>query len=358
MIKIKVYIIFLISLISCIPQPDAPDENYLAPEGRNGVMILCQGNWKMNNSTISIIDNESGNVTNEYFRKSNNSQNLGDTGNDIVLIGDTVLASISTSNSIESFRLSDGKSLGRITFNRQREPRTICVVQPDRAFASMLYDSSLVEFNPKTMEIINDYIPTGPAPEDLLYFDNKLFVANSGFGDYLAGRPKAGTISVIDLNSLIEEKLLPAGPNVTKLEINRSAGLLYAMYLHLPSEEDSLGGIVEYDLFDLEEIRRWRVDATEIELSLSGDSLFYIENNDIFLLKLTHPFKQPEKIIDNPDDDEFWYSIEISPYRKHIWIANARNYQIDGEILLFDLDTGTMIKTFSVGINPSVIRFF
>ncbi len=351
-------IIFLIFLTSCISPPSEPEDNGASQTGDNGVFILCEGIWKQNNSSLSYYDRESGKMTNDFYKKMNPGLNLGDLANDLAIKGDTAFIAVSTSKTIELFRISTGKSLDRIVLHGHHQPRELCIVG-DRAYVTDLYDSSVTAFNTKSMTITNRG-RVGSAPEGIAAHDDYLYVANSGYGDYLADRPKAGTISVLDLNSrLREKKLLEAGPNVTELQVNPLNGRLYALYLHLPSKEDSLGGIVEYDASSHTELRRWHLDAKAMQLSVTGDTLFFFHDNDLAMLDLRQQSPTPKKLIDNPNNNEIWYSLGVDPDGRHLWIGSAMNYQVHGEVYMYDLnDLLSPEKTFKVGINPGTIRFF
>ena len=121
---------------------------------------------------------------------------------------------------------------------------------------------------------------------------------------------------------------------------------------------DTIGGIVEYDLNTLSETRRWLIDALSITLSSTGDSLVFISDNNVYILDIISG-KIPEKIITNPNPSEMWYSVAVSPFDNTLWVCNAKNYQINGEIEIYGFYGNTeMIKSYSVGVNPAKIVFY
>ena len=54
------------------------------------LIVLCEGLWGMDNSSLSLIDN--GVLTNRWFQQQNPGRHLGDTGNDILQVNDTLIA--------------------------------------------------------------------------------------------------------------------------------------------------------------------------------------------------------------------------------------------------------------------------
>ena len=63
-------------------------------------MILCEGNWGYNDSEISIINLTNSTASNNAFQQSN-SRGLGDVGQDLLIYGNKIYATISCSNTIE-----------------------------------------------------------------------------------------------------------------------------------------------------------------------------------------------------------------------------------------------------------------
>ena len=351
----KLYILLLLLLInSCVetPVPSESDGDILPRE--HGIIILNEGLQGRNNSTASRLDLQSGEIINDYFRKANDGLALGDVANDIALSVDTALVAVTNSHTIEAFNVKTGKWAGRIHAGEDSWPRHIALVNDSTAFFSDLMRHSVRKFNPRTMKLSNVEIPVGPAPEQIVFFREKLFVANSGYGDYLSGEPKAGTISVIDINSMNEIRVIECGPNTVELTVDPLERKLYAMYYHLPSKWplDSLGGIVEYDIDTYEEISRRRAECTNLTLDIESRNIYFISGKHLARIDLKEPGSGPEIILENPDEFDQWYSIGI--YNDLLMIGNSLNYQVAGEILIFDKNSLEQLNPpVPAGINPN-----
>jgi len=350
--------IMLISLLlsSCIEQPNAP-ENHTPPAVVHGTYILCEGIWGMDNASLDRFDFSSNSVTKNIFQSANEGQRLGDLASDFVVWKNFALISVTTTRTIEKIDLKSGKSLGRISFGSKRAPRKIAVANDSLAAVSDLYNHWITFFNPSTLKIIRDSIEAGPAPEGIAFADDVLLVVNSGFGDYLANKPKAGTVSVISIQSMREIGNFHIGNNPIEILVNKKYNKFYVSYNNLPSLSDSVGGIVEFDLTNLHETARTKTNVRSLTLSPTADTLFFIADSTISYIPLNMNFEE-HTLINNPNPSDIWYSLACSP-KSEIFIGNARNYQISGQLLIYKNGKyDTPSATYSTGINPNKIVFY
>lgn len=353
--------LMILGFVSCVEDPSILVSNDLLT-GNSGVYILNEGLWGSDNSSLSRIDLLGGMSNNDYFGRANAGLKLGDNAHHIAIKGDTAFIAVSTASTIEVFRLSNGKSLGRIFLPSNSQPRNIVIVNDNLAFVTLLYKSKVIAFDPNTFELDTIGIEVGPFPEYIAYHNGKLFVANSGYGDYYQSKPKAGTISVVDIDTRREVTNLHCGNNVIEVLASERLGRLYACYYNLPSLKDSLGGIVEYDLATFAELRRWRVRATDITLNVAQDTLFFLNGNTdgikgVDFIDLAEGVMK--NLIINPNETDIWYSLAQSPDRASIWVGNARNFRTDGQVLIFpNKPNSTPSRIYKVGVNPNSILFF
>lgn len=331
-----------------------------APTGtQSGAYILCEGLWRQDNSTLSRYDASTATVSNDFFSRVNTGLRIGDTANDMVLQGDTLFIAVSTSRSVEIIRASTGVWLGRIRLaGMSQEPRHITLANDSTGFVSNLNDDSITEFDTRTFQVRTPRIPVGPAPEGIASSGRYVFVANSGFGDFRAAEAKAGTISVIEQATGREIRTLVGLPNAGDLLTNVAKTRLYAAYKNLPSKPDSLGGIVEYDAVSLQELRRWRLKSPfALNFSATGDTLFYLGGSGVELLALQQADAKPISAIRKIESNALWYGLGVHPRSSDLWICNARDYSVNGEVVVMRL-TGEILRRFDVGINPNTIAFF
>lgn len=360
-----IYILLAITVAiasSCVEQPANPFDFNKIEVGENGAYVLCEGVWNMDNSTLDRYDLKSGEMYNDYFARSNPGMKLGDLANHIAKFGDTIFCVVTTQNTLDAFRLSDGKSLGRINFEPGAGPRQICIVNDTSGFVTDLFGDCVHEFNPRTFQFKNIRIPVGPAPEGIVEYGGFLFAANSGMGEFYADKPKAGMISVIDISKGKEVAVLPCGVNTGRLSVNRSTKKIYAAYYHLYSMPDSLQGIVEFDAVTFKQLRHWRLNMlyfSPVTVYEKRDEILYFDGSGISALELSHPTGKLRNIIENQNKSEIWYSMAVSPFDDSIWIGNAKNFQLEGELLIYAFGSYSIpAKRIRTGINPNTILFF
>ncbi|MBI3258507.1 MAG: hypothetical protein HYZ54_03365 [Ignavibacteriae bacterium] len=358
-------IINVVCLYGCVSTPNQPANNTnLTPTGK-GAYILCEGLRGNNNASLYrySFSSSSSLTVQDYFTAANPNLHLGDVANDFINKGDTAFVAVTTSGTVEIFRISTGKWINRITLpGTNRAAREITIVNDTIGFITDFHTNSLTRFNPATFEIIADNIAVGYAPEGIIATDKYVFTANSGFGDYAYEHPeiKAHNISVIDIFSNTEIAVIPAGPDVQSLRIHPSKSKFYALYTHLPQfmKDDSLGGIVEYDAVTFSELRRWRMKiAKNFNLSLTGDTLLFLNNDGLYILP-AEGNHQP-KLVAKSAINEYWYGVNVCPYDGTVWICNAKGYVTNGELLILNpQNEWKQERKFPVGVNPNGVIFF
>lgn len=351
-----VFVIAFIALVSsCSDDPVVPATG-VEPLSR-GVYVLCEGLWKMDNSTLVRYNPATGTVENNFYQKANPALRLGDTSNDIVLQGDTAFVAVTTSRSVEIFRVSTGQWLHRIRFGNGKMPRHIAFT-PNDAYVSNFTDNSLTRINPHTFSILNDAISAGPAVEGVAYAGGYIFAANSGLGSLQIDSPMAGTLTVIRVGSDTTAKTLPAAPNVSELLASPDGTKLYAVSYAVTGRPDIVPALIEYDVFLLTETRRW--NAPEISsacFSRQGDTLFFLSEHGVDALDIRTVGSAPATIVYKNNNDDHWYTLAQHPTEETLWIGNARGYTTEGEVIIADKQ-GVYKKQFNVGINPTAIVFF
>lgn len=352
-----IFLIFSIFLLSCIREPTTPNQNPI-PSKSNSAIILCEGLWGYNNSSLDKYLFDEDIVLNNFFSLSNPELVLGDIANSLVQKGDTAFIAVTGSNSIEIINVKTGKSLGRIKLDGYIGPRFIYILNDTLAFFTCIFENSIRVFNPTNFKPSDKNLTVGPAPEGIAGFEAYIFVVNSGYGDYFSEDPKASTVSVIDAYTFKEKKTIKTGSNPIKIICNPKTKKFYVSFKHLPSKKDSIGGLIEYDIDSMKEIRRWRFKINDFCLDLDNNICYAIDNEGVIKINLNLSQTQAERIITNLKISDIWYSVAYYDYNQTLWIGNAKNYQVNGEILIYEISNpSNPIKKFTSGINPNTIIF-
>lgn len=353
----KYLAILLLILTGCVQDPEAPIADKLI-SGGNCAYVICEGLWHYDNSTIERYVGDSNAVIKDIYGIVNAGLKLGDLANGATIYGDYMYVVMTTPAMIEKIELKSGRSVGQLCIEPESDPRKIAVVNENLAYVTCLRTHSVRAFNPTTMEKLRLNIAVGPAPEGLDFCGNYVFVANSGYGDFMADQPKAGTVSVINAASAEVLRELECGTNVIEIKANRNRNRVYAMYYNLPSLEDSLGGIVEYDAETLRELRRVRLSGRAMNLTQTGDTLIYVNDSGAYMIDLYPKVMTPVKIVSNPTPSEHWYSATVSPDNR-LFVGNAKNYMMLGDLMIYEFKPGgNLISKLTIGINPNTILFY
>ncbi len=353
--KYKIIILFFsfsIVFTSCVKEPVSPliSSNDTSSKG---IYVICEGLWHYDNSALSKINENDGNIIPNYFQLINNYK-LGDLANGGIMYKNDLYIVLTTPAIIEKINLLTGKSIGRLKLKPESDPRKIYILNDTTAYITNLMNHSVSVINPRDMIDKNIEITVGPAPENISGDGKYVYVANSGFGDYLYDEPGAGTISVINSANNNEINKIPCGENIIEVKYNKKLNRLYACYFHLPSNKDSVGGIVEYSLPHQKEINRLRSRANAIAFSEDEVDMFYNTDEGIYRINLLNNEFKPELIIKNPNQKEKWYS--IAQYGNKIYIGNAKNYQTKGEVIVYSMSNFSQpIAKYEVGLNPNTI---
>lgn len=352
------FILFLfLPLISCVETPEKPDNSIL----RDGnIAVLCEGLMAYNNATLCLINTETGESDKEFFRTVNPGMTLGDTGNDLLYFGDKLIITVTGSESIVLLDAADGSFISRVDLPGRHPNKTIGI-NDTLALASDLYnDSALICYNQKTGKRLPDMLFEGKNPVDILKIGNQIAVANSGLGIYFQDHPLAGTISLINLETGRTEKHIKVGPNLSELLLAENE--LIACYYGIYSDE-SRGGIVRYSLDDFTEISRIEGFFSSMVYSEKSDRLHFLEgvagmdiseHSGVSYIDLKDSEPKIQRIIENKNDKECFYSLAVDESNNQIIVGNAKNFTVEGTIMIFDMN-GEFVQEYSCGVNPGEI---
>ena len=195
-------------------------------------------------------------------------------------------------------------------------------------------------------------------PEDLCVQDGKLYVSNSGGLDW-EGIGVDRTVSVVDLDAFREVKQIEVGPNPGKILAGQAHTVWVATY----------GGNIEEGDYHLVKINA-QTDAVEAVydepvMDFAIDyNLAYLYNYDyqtnrssVKVFDLASGKVAREQFITDGTKIERPYAIAVNPYSSNVYITEAYNYQVEGDLLCFAPDGKLMFRLNGVGLNPNTVLF-
>jgi hypothetical protein len=123
--KSRVYGVVLLAAIIVLsackkkkPDPETPTPSVL----ENGILVLNEGLFNQNNSSLSWIDVASGSVNGSFFEQKA-GRGLGDTGNDMQRYGGKIYIVVNVSSTVEVMDAHTGASLQQISMIHNGVPK-------------------------------------------------------------------------------------------------------------------------------------------------------------------------------------------------------------------------------------------
>jgi hypothetical protein len=339
---------FFILLFSACKK-ELPKENEQEDSIIEGVIVLNEGLFQQNNSSISWVIPSKNEVNQDVFLSRNNRL-LGDTGNDIQRYGGKVYVVVTTSSTIEILDAKSFQSIKQIPMYHDgvsQQPRNI-VFYEGKAYISS-FDGYINVLDTLT-NTITSRIAVGDKPDHLIVSNGQLFVSNSGG---LNSPEMDSTVTSIDLNTHEVTHTYIVGKNPGQLVDDGEAGLYVVKrgdYMSIPSE------LIRIDLLS-QIVENTGIPATSI--TKQGDDILVVNFNSITHDASVDRFSCSSKtivasnVLDLTNHVETLHGI-YSQSDGSILVLDAMNYTNQGYIRFYD-DQGNYYKSIPVGLNPSKI---
>lgn len=347
---------FIALLSACDDMKDmpAPVDLPLTPGETGQLYVLSEGLFNMNNSTLSLVNFGNRSVKYNFFLDMNN-RGLGDTSNDMKRYGSKIWIVVNVSSQVEVLDTKSGISIKRIPFfnsvNVARQPRFI-TFYGNKAYVCS-FDGTVARIDTTTMAV-EAVTTVGRNPDGITAVNGKLYVSNSGGLDI----PNYdNTVSVVDLNTFKEVKKITVGMNPFRVEAD-SEGDVYVV------SRGNNGNIKS----------TWsRINSQTDEVVQTFDNLpvvnFTIHNDTAYLYNYdfvkstywvkTFDCKTEQLISDNFITDgtplERPFSITVHPTNGNVYLTDARNYTVKGDLLCFTRKGKLLYKIQSIGLNPNSV---
>lgn len=353
----KLFICLLIGFSSSCIKPPEPivqadnsvgDSTGIKEYGK--LVVLNEGLFQQNNSTISQINLADSSVLNNVYQSINN-RNLGDTGNDMQVYGDKIYVVMHSSSYVEVLDKHSLKSVGRIELlegNQSRLPRYVAFYE-NEVWVSC-YDGNVISFD-TTSFTINSIIKVGRNPEGLAVSGGKLFVANSGGLD----TPNYDkTVSVIDLINRTETKKIEVGINPHK--VLAAFGKIYIS--SRGNHEDILSDTYVIDASTEKVITQLGVESTSF--ALKNDTLLiasYNYNTSKSQVNYYDAISSSLISLDvlNLEDLKTLFAIHTASDGS-IYCCDANSFTSFGKVYLYK-NSPDPIHVLDVGLNPTNVLF-
>ena len=335
-----------VSLTSC---SDDDDDD----EVTTGVFILNEGKSENNNAGISVYNPETHAVTADIYM-SQNDKGLGDTGQDMIQYGNYVYVTVYGSSRLVKLDKA-GVEVASLTFSAEDGQPRYMAAEDGKLYVT-LYSGKVARINAADLKI-EKYVQVGKNPEQIVEEDDKLFVANSGWGE-------DNTVSVIDIRTFEVVKTVEVVVNPNYLQ--EAEGYVYVIsYGNFGNVPYTLSRIntrtyavekittatlmAEHDdvIYLVNSVTDWSTYTTTTTF-FTYDARRGVLNNTSFLQDSPEARKRATKSI---------HMIEIDPNNGDIYIGIS-DYNNNGDVYRFTR-TGEFVKEITTGsLNPNNMVFF
>ncbi|MDR0892807.1 MAG: YncE family protein [Mediterranea sp.] len=331
----------------------------LTDEGTAELYVLSEGLFNQNNSTLARYSFAKGQRTDNYFQL-NNRRGLGDTANDLALYGSKLYIVVNVSSTVEVVDFATGQSLRQIKMaddeGRARQPRYI-TFYGDKAYVCS-FDGTVARIDTTSMDI-DGLVRVGRNPDGICVQNGKLYVSNSGGLDYNTAGGVDNTVSVVDIPTFRETKKITVGYNPGKIQsgidndvyvVSRGARIMEGDY-RLQRIDCTTDAVVR------------TYDEPVLNFALDGPVAYIYTHNyntkesAIKVLDLNAGTVLRDNFITDGTTISTPYAIQINPLSSNLYITDARNYTVWGDVYCFDLEGRLRFRLQKIGLNPNKLVF-
>ncbi|MBC9813604.1 hypothetical protein H9Y05_14100 [Crocinitomicaceae bacterium CZZ-1] len=338
-------------LFSCKKEQPEDPGNTPVDQFNNGVLVVNEGLFQQNNSTLSWVNFATETVNGAIFEQKTNRQ-LGDTGNDIARYGGKIYVVVNVSSTIEVLDAKTGnpiKQISMLSNGIPKQPRFIEFYN-GKAFVPC-FDGYVDVIDTLSLEVIQR-IPVGSNPDGIHKVNDRLFVANSGGLNY----PNVdSTLSVIDPVALTEVGRIVVGKNPTRIQSDMNGDVYVITQTGLNTLNTQLVK-VDHQALTVETIYPLPVNRME---RVGANFLLYTSSGNTSSLQLFDPvtgFVINPNFIDASLFTTF-YGAQYDSSRNQIYCFDAMGYVNSGYIRVFS-SNGTHLKNIKVDLNPSKLLIY
>ncbi|MDR5590069.1 YncE family protein [Christiangramia sp. SM2212] len=330
----------------CCPMPE-PEADFAS-----GIFVLNEGNFGSANSSVSFINEESGEKQVQIF-KNKNGFDLGDTAQSIELHENLAIIVVNVSNKLEIVDRYTFESLGTIETNLLN-PRYAEVVGKNLYVTNWgngvdSADDFVSVFDLTDYSFIQS-IPVAEGPEKLITANNKIYVAHKG------GYSFNNQISVLDAasNSVTAELEVGFLPNSMLV----SGSDLWVLYSGKPSyaETETAGGLSRIDISSDKVMESMSFSENSVHpenLSTNGSDVFFTIGKSLY--KYSIGGELPVSAEFSFEEAAVLYGFAMNNEKIYVASPNA-DFTGDGNLYIYGLD-GSLLDQYSTGINPNGVYF-
>ena len=324
----------------------AEEETFSTDLSKRGLFIINEGNYMYGNASLSYYDPADKTVQNEVFARSN-AFPIGDVAQSMTIFDGLCWVVVNNSGVIFALDPSTFREVRRIT--GFTSPRYIHFIDNHKAYVTQIWDPRIYIVDPAECRITG-YIETGMDFET----GSTEMMVQIGDNVYVNCWSYQNRILKIDTetDTVTDELVVGIQPSVLTKDCNdclwtvTDGGYEGSPYGH---ERATLARI-DADSFVTDKTFYFNDGDAPRSLTIGSDghTLYWI-NDGIYKMDIGSDELPTEPII-RPKGTIF-YSLTVDPATGEIYVGDAIDYTQNGVVMRY-APNGTLLDTFSVGVNP------
>ncbi|MBK6951317.1 MAG: hypothetical protein IPH24_04540 [Crocinitomicaceae bacterium] len=349
--QIFIFCSILVLFASCKkddrPLPPVASANYT-----NGLVVLNEGLYQQNNSSICFYSFDNNQVFTQAFF-TENGRGLGDTANDFekyTLDGkEYIIIAVDISSQIEIVEANTLKSVAQIPLfdgANAREPRRIEVF----GYAAFVcsFDGTVSVIDLTSYEVVKS-IQVGANPDGMVQVGNELFVSNSGGLNFPV---YDSSISVIDMTTRVVTHTIDTRINCTKMIVDSENEVYILSNGNYGSIESALIRVDAQSHTVIEE-KEWPITS----MTQASDWIYYYDGD----LKAVRKFNMLTEEFDSGividcNSFETFSGMQFVQELNLIFCFDANGYVNSSIVRAYNL-SGVLQYEFSTELNTKKIIF-
>lgn len=336
------------SLASCKSDDDSRQEQTTYDAG---IFIANEGPFQNGSGTVSFWNRATGETVQDIFAAANAGAMAGNILQSIHIENERAFLVVNNAGKVVVTDADTFEKTGEITGLQQ--PRYLLPVSENKAYVSQWgadgLTGSVAVVNLQT-NLVEKTIPTGSGPEQMLLTGGRLYVANSGGG--FGGIDS--TIAVIDIVTENVISKIKVGINPNSLVMDKNGAIWagcsgFTDWADPANPLNTPGNLARVENGTVTFSVNVPEQAYDLTINADGDHLYFLANNyggNIYSMAITETLFNL-----NPFATGAYYALGFDAVEKTILAGDARDFQSNGEVKVFDL-SGNEKRVIPAGIIP------
>ncbi len=348
---LKIKFLPLIATFALLSVGCKDDAKPAAPVESADVIVLNRGVTPGGVGSISIYDPLAREVEQNVFQKIN-TYNMGSLAQSVLVDGEITFVVVSGEGVVYILNTEDLTVIDKI--QGMETPRYVVKATPSKYYISDWGISGVHVLNLKTRKLVRE-IETGAGPENMLIYEDRLFVVNSGgIKDGLLQSDSTVTVIQTETDTIMDTLYVGENPTSLQIDKNNKIWVLSPGITKIPVETSSHGFLHTIDADSIEVLDTLKfannlLKPRYLKIDEAGENLYFLSDvaeADIY----KHPVESMVLPIVSFIPGNF-NCLEYDSGEERLYAGDRRNGNEPGVVRVFGID-GAEIDQFECGFFP------